>query len=90
MNNLKYINKLKISPIEIPEDYLDFDKERKDEFINNIVDTLFFHIDKQLPTGIDRLNFLKDILAGSLMGAVETEHYEVAAIIRDIINKIDE
>lgn len=86
----EYKMKLKATPIEVPEDYLEYSDEQKEEFVNDIVDTLLTHIDRQLPTGMNRLNFLLGVLNSSLAGAVDTEHYEAAAIIRDIIKKLDE
>lgn len=90
MSYTKYKMRLKSTPIEVPEDYLDYSDEQKEEFVNDIVDTLLTHIDKQLPTGLDRINFLLGVLNSSLAGALDTEHYEAAAIIRDIIRKLDE
>lgn len=90
MYYIKYKNRLKATPIEVPEDYLTYTDEQKQEFVDNIVDTLLLHIDKQLPTGINRMNFLLTVLNSSLAGALDTEHYEAAVILRDIIKKLDE
>lgn len=95
MNILKILDiyckrQLEVKNINIPDEYFDMEQNQKDEFLNDMIDTLFVHIDRTLPIGIDRLNFLKGVLESSLVGSVETEHYEAAAIIRDIIEKIDE
>jgi hypothetical protein len=90
MGYTNILNKIKMSKIEVPEDYIEYDAEQKDEFINELVDNLLLLIDKNIPTGINRIEFLKDVLTSSLAGAVDTEHYEAAAIIRDIMKRLDE
>lgn len=79
-----------IAPIEVPEDYFDMDIETRKNVCNELIDNMILIVDRQLPQHINRIDWLKNILASSLAGAVDTENYEAATLIRDCQKLLDE
>lgn len=77
------IDKLKIGYIDIPSDYWEIGEEKKKEMCEKILDKLYRYVDKNLDPTVDRISFLHAILDSSLESNVEYENYEVAAIIKD-------
>jgi hypothetical protein len=51
---------------------------------------MLLSLDKKLPTHLNRINFLIDILESSLIINEENENYEVCSVIRDIIKRLDD
>lgn len=83
-------NKTGIHPILIPENYIEYDENQRNEFCYDLIDNMLHTLDKQLPDAINRIDFLTDVLLSSEKGAVDTENYEAAAIIRDILKRLNE
>jgi hypothetical protein len=83
-------NKVGLGYIDVPKDYATLKIEEKDALCNRIIDKLLFAIDKELPTYMNRITFLDEILESSLESNEQEENYEVCMVIKDIINKLNE
>lgn len=81
---------VKIGFIDIPKDYIDLPKENRIEICDHLIDVLLRKIDKNLAPQYNRVDFLLEVLESSLETNIEEETYEVATVIRDCINRLNE
>ena len=81
---------VEIGFIDVPMNYVTLTDYRKDVVCNNIIDSILIQIDNSLPQHINRINFLIEILESSLLTNEEEENYEICAVIKDMINKLND
>lgn len=81
---------VKLGYIDIPKDYIDLPKENRIEICDHLIDVLLRKIDKNLAPQYNRVDFLLEVLESSLETNIEEETYEVATVIRDCINRLNE
>jgi hypothetical protein len=82
--------KVNIGNIDIPRDYFEYDVIKKKEVCEDLLDTLYLFIDRELDPEYNRLSFLKDVLQSSLESNVQLETYEVAAVLNDCLKILNE
>lgn len=81
---------VKLGFIDIPKDYIDLPLENRIEICDTLIDVLLRKIDKNLAPQYNRVDFLLEVLESSLETNIEEETYEVATVIRDCINRLNE
>ncbi len=72
------------------KDYIDLPLENRIEICDTLIDVLLRKIDKNLAPQYNRVDFLLEVLESSLETNIEEETYEVATVIRDCINRLNE
>lgn len=92
-NNPKGNNKLpksiKIGDLEVPEDYFNLHSADKETICVVIMNQILTIIDKQIPSYINRFDFLDRVLESSIITNVQEEQYEVAQVLTDIKQMIN-
>jgi hypothetical protein len=83
-------SKVKIGFIDIPKDYIELDMDDRIVVVDKLIDVLLMKIDKNLPPYQNRVTFLMEVLESTLETNIEDETYEVATVIRDCINRLNE
>jgi hypothetical protein len=81
---------VEIGFMDIPMNYVSLTEYRKDVVCNHIIDSILIQIDESLPQHINRITFLIEILESSLLTNEQEENYEICAVIRDMINKLND
>jgi protein-arginine kinase activator protein McsA len=81
---------VRLGYIDVPKDYIDLPKENRKVICDHLIDVLLTKIDKNLAPQYNRVNFLLEVLESSLETNIEEETYEVATVIRDCINRLNE
>jgi hypothetical protein len=79
-----------IGNIDIPNDYFDLSEIDKKELCIQIMDTMLLILDKKLKPEVNRIDVLEEVLNSSIQANIDLEQYEVAAVMRDIRNLINE
>ena len=85
-------NKLQLGFIDVPNNYFTFNDKSKIIFCDNIIDQLLTYINRELENTpeINRITFLNEVLDCSLQDNVQNEIYEVAQVIYDCKQRLNE
>jgi len=93
-NNPKGNNKLpksiKIGHLEIPEDYFKLHSIDKETICIILMEQILNMIDKQIPSYINKIEFLDKVLESSIITNVQEEQYEIAQVLTDIKQMIND
>jgi len=93
-NNPKGNNKLpksiKIGHLEIPEDYFKLHSIDKETICIILMEQILNMIDKQIPSYINKIEFLDKVLESSIITNVQAEQYEIAQVLTDIKQMIND
>lgn len=81
---------IKIGDLEIPEDYFKLHSVDKETICIVIMEQILKLIDRQIPSYINRLDFLDKVLESSIITNVQEEQYEVAQVLTDIKQMIND
>lgn len=76
--------------LDIPEDYFSLTQNEKEVVCMMIYDDIMTLVDKQLPKYVNRVNFINGIIESSLITNINEEKYEVAAVLTDLKELINE
>ena len=81
-----------LEQIDFPIDYVTFTEERKNVILDKIIDASLVLIENALMFNpeINRMNFLLVSLGESLEQQEAQENYEVCALIKDLIDRIND
>ena len=81
-----------LEQIDFPIDYVTFTEERKNVILDKIIDASLVLIESALMFNpeINRMNFLLVSLGESLEQQEAQENYEVCALIKDLIDRIND
>lgn len=88
--NYKLPKSIKIGDLEIPEDYFKLHSVDKETICIVIMEQILKLIDRQIPSYINRLDFLDKVLESSIITNVQEEQYEVAQVLTDIKQMIND
>ena len=93
-NNPKGNNKLpksiKIGHLEIPEDYFKLHSIDKETICIILMEQILNMIEKQIPSYINKIEFLDKVLESSIITNVQAEQYEIAQVLTDIKQMIND
>jgi hypothetical protein len=81
---------IKIGHLEIPEDYFKLHVVDKETICIIIMEQILNMIDTQIPQHINRYEFLDKVLESSIITNVQEEQYEVAQVLTDIKQMIND
>ena len=84
------IQPLIFGDMKIPADYMELTHEDKIEICDLILDGVYYYIDKKLPTEIDRIDFIKEVLQATIIHNEKFENYELCGVMKDCVNRINE
>lgn len=88
--NYKLPKSIKIGDLDIPEDYFKLHSVDKETICIVIMEQILKLIDRQIPSYINRLDFLDKVLESSIITNVQEEQYEVAQVLTDIKEMIND
>ena len=80
----------KIAELEIPEDYFELSKEDKETICMVIMDNLLRVIDKNFNPSLSRIDLMNKLLDSSIQTNINEETYEVAQVLYDIKQILNE
>jgi len=81
---------VKVGHLDIPKDYFELDKINKETICFVLMENILNMIDKKFPPHINRFELMNDLLDASIQTNVEEETYEVAQVLKDIKDIINE
>lgn len=81
---------VKIGTLDVPEDYFSLSQNEKEVVCMMIYDDIMLLVDRQLPKYINRMQFINKIIDSSLITNLSEEKYEVAAVLKDLKDMINE
>jgi hypothetical protein len=84
------MKRIKLAELEIPVNYFSFTDEEKKALCTEVMDAMLHMLDKQLNPAANRMVVLDRLLESSIMTNVEEEQYEIAGMLNDIRNLINE
>jgi hypothetical protein len=76
--------------LDVPQNYFDLTNEDKDVVRNSILEAMLYILEKNLSKDTDKQKVLLDIIDSSIMMNEHDENYEVAGVLFDIKNMINE
>lgn len=74
----------------VPREYSNFDKDKKQEVCDSIIDSIYRYIDRNLDQDINRISFLEEVFESSLLSNEMEENYEMCTVLRDCIIRLNE
>ena len=80
----------KIAELEIPEDYFELSPDDKETICMVIMDNLLRVIDKNFKPEINRIDVMNKLLDSSIQTNIKEETYEVAQVLYDIKQILNE
>lgn len=80
----------KIAELEIPEDYFELSPVDKETVCMVIMDNLLRVIDKNFKPEINRIDVMNKLLDSSIQTNIKEETYEVAQVLYDIKQILNE
>jgi hypothetical protein len=80
----------KIAELEIPEDYFELSPDDKETICMVIMDNLLRVIDKNFKPEINRIDVMNKLLDSSIQSNIKEETYEVAQVLYDIKQILNE
>ena len=80
----------KIAELEIPEDYFQLSPEDKQTICMVIMDNLLKVIDKRFNPSLSRIDLMNKLLDSSIQTNINEETYEVAQVLYDIKQMMNE
>jgi hypothetical protein len=80
----------KIAELEIPEDYFELSPEDKETICMVIMDNLLRVIDKKFNPTLNRIDLMNKLLDSSIQTNINEETYEVAQVLSDIKQMMNE
>jgi hypothetical protein len=81
---------VKVGELEIPTDYFNMNPEDRKELCLLIIDTILTVLDKHINPEFNRISILNTILDSSILTNVEDENYEIAQVLYDIKQIVNE
>jgi hypothetical protein len=81
---------IKIGHLEIPEDYFKLHSVDKETICIILMEQILNMIEKQIPSYINKIEFLDKVLESSIITNVQEEQYEVAQVLTDIKQMIND
>lgn len=75
---------IKVSEIEIPQDYFQLNDEEKEVICVEILNFMLTILDKQLKPEVNRMFALESLIESSIITNQEQELYEVCAVLMDV------
>ncbi len=81
---------VKIGHLDVPLDYFSLPVDDKELICNSILESMLYLLEKHTDPEIDRFYILNRILDSSIIMNEDNENYEVAGVLFDIKNKINE
>jgi hypothetical protein len=76
--------------LDVPQNYFDLTNEDKDVVRNSILEAMLYILEKNLSKDTDKQKVLLEIIDSSIMMNEHDENYEVAGVLFDIKNMINE
>ena len=80
----------KIAELEIPEDYFELSPDDKETICMVIMDNLLRVIDKRFNPTLNRIDLMNKLLDSSIQTNIKEETYEVAQVLYDIKQILNE
>jgi hypothetical protein len=80
----------KIAELEIPEDYFQLSPEDKQTICMVIMDNLLKVIDRRFNPSLSRIDLMNKLLDSSIQTNINEETYEVAQVLSDIKQMMNE
>ena len=80
----------KIAELEIPEDYFELSPTDKETVCMVIMDNLLRVIDKRFNPSLSRIDLMNKLLDSSIQTNINEETYEVAQVLYDIKQILNE
>lgn len=89
---MKKVNFYKVGYMDVPLDYIKYDKETQDVFCNNLIDDMLMLIENELSSApeINRVGFLISIMESSLITNEQLENYEICAVIKNCLKLLND
>jgi hypothetical protein len=81
---------VKMGYLDVPKNYFDLTNEDKDVVRNSILEAMLYILEKNLSKDTDKQKVLLDIIDSSIIMNEHDENYEVAGVLFDIKNMINE
>lgn len=81
---------IKIAEVEIPNNYFSMSKEDRQELCNELMNAMLEIIEDQVPSQLNKLDVLDEILISSIETNVQSELYEICQVFHDIRHMIHE
>ena len=81
---------IKIGHLEIPEDYFKLHSIDKETICIILMEQILNMIEKQIPSYINKIEFLDKVLESSIITNVQAEQYEIAQVLTDIKQMIND
>ena len=81
---------VKVGFLDIPHNYFELDQVNKETICLVLMDNILQLIDKKFPKHLNRLDIMMDLLDASIETNVQEETYEVAQVLKDIKDLINE
>jgi hypothetical protein len=76
--------------LDVPKNYFDLQLEDKEVVRNSILEAMLYILEKNLSKDTDKQKVLLEIIESSIMMNEHDENYEVAGVLFDIKNMINE
>jgi len=83
-------NHIKVGHLDVPKNYFDLELEDKEVVRNSILEAMLYILDKNLSKNTDKQKVLLEIIDSSIIINEHDENYEVAGVLFDIKNMINE
>ena len=80
----------KIAELEIPEDYFELSPDDKETICMVIMDNLLRVIDKNFNPEVNRIDIMNKLLDSSIQTNINEETYEVAQVLYDVKQILNE
>ena len=80
----------KIGELQIPEDYFELSPEDKETICMVIMDNLLRVIDRRFNPSLNRIDLMNKLLDSSIETNIKEETYEVAQVLYDIKQILNE
>ncbi len=81
---------VKMGYLDVPKNYFDLDLEDKEVVRNSILEAMLYILEKNLSKDTNKQKVLLEIIESSIMMNEHDENYEVAGVLFDIKNMINE
>jgi hypothetical protein len=81
---------VKMGYLDVPQNYFDLDLEDKEVVRNSILEAMLYILEKNLSKDTDKQKVLLEIIDSSIIMNEHDENYEVAGVLFDIKNMINE
>lgn len=80
----------KIAELEIPEDYFELSPQDKETICLVIMNNLLTVIDRNFNPELNRIDLMNKLLDSSIQSNINEETYEVAQVLHDIKQMLNE